>query len=632
MKRFLQILLIYLAVAWSTSHAQNMYNSIATAYVVTTISQSVVFNSAMQQGGTYTFSVLAHNGGGRAGESDTANVKIEFYTSANALVTSVNSTYNANLPNPNAVCGNPCIDPAVPWSTLTISTTLTSAQAANIAYAKVYMYGKDGSFWAGDYGPWYRAPTFTHNNGANLVYNPEFGPYNNIAAQGWTISPALGACQGAWGGSNPCIADSSGTPGVSTTGLVANQNGGGPDPNGGTTSGTPGGYNSTMTTSSPTGAPPPPPSPVPTAIYNQGVSTGVYITNHYPTSNNSPPGEGAANAFDNNPYTKYLNFDKYNAGVTIKLNAGRVVTGFTLTTANDFPGRDPTSYKLYGSNNGTTWTLIQDGNLSLSNNRYDTSAMITVTNSTAYVYYYIFFPTTKAGDGCGLDCDSMQIAEITYYYDFNDTTTSTDTGGGSVSNPSSFCCGGTNAPFNSNAQFNNRLAAFIARPYQDTVVAITQLGNSNYATVIQSGTKNNYSEIYVSGSNNTTNTTQTSTSASATNYIELDVIGSYNTVNLTQQSTGGTKGILATVTDASNTLTIQQKDGGNHYAEINLSGGNKSVNLLQQGSAAHMANITLTGGATSLTSSQSGSTQQHYSINFNCAQSSCSPITVTQGP
>ena len=55
------------------ANAQAVYNSIATAYVTTTISQQVVFNSAMQAGGTYTLSVLAHNGGGRAGQSDTAH-------------------------------------------------------------------------------------------------------------------------------------------------------------------------------------------------------------------------------------------------------------------------------------------------------------------------------------------------------------------------------------------------------------------------------------------------------------------------------------------------------------------------------------------------------------------------------
>ena len=144
-KRLLQFLFALSFCISASGQAVGMYNSIATAYVTTTISQNVVFNSTMQQGGTFTFSVLAHNGGGRAGQSDTANVKIEFYTSAGALVTSVNSTNSANLPNPNAVCGNPCIDPAVPWTNVTISSTLSSAQAATVAYAKISMYGIDGS-------------------------------------------------------------------------------------------------------------------------------------------------------------------------------------------------------------------------------------------------------------------------------------------------------------------------------------------------------------------------------------------------------------------------------------------------------------------------------------------------------
>jgi hypothetical protein len=248
----------------SNAFAQEAYNSIATAYVTTTISQDVVFNSTMQQGGTFNFSVLAHNGGGRAGQSDTANVKIQFYNSSGGLVTSVNSTNSANLPNPNAVCGNPCIDPAVPWTKVEISATLNSTQASQVVYAKISMYGIDGSYWAGDYGPWYRAPTFTLNNGNNLAYNPEFGPYNNVTAQGWVSSPGFGACQGAWGGSNACIVNSSGVPGTSTTGLVANANGGGPSATGGTTSGQPGGYNSTMSTTNPTGAPPPPATSSPT--------------------------------------------------------------------------------------------------------------------------------------------------------------------------------------------------------------------------------------------------------------------------------------------------------------------------------------------------------------------------------
>lgn len=193
------------------------------------------------------------------------------------------------------------------------------------------------------------------------------------------------------------------------------------------------------------------------------------------------------------------------------------------------------------------------------------------------------------------------------------------------------CCGGSNAGFAANPQFVTRVETFQARPAMDSKVTITQIGNNNSATVIQSGTPNNYSEISVTGNYNTTNTTQSSTDFTATNYIELTVSGNSNTVNLTQQSDGGTKGILATVNNNNNSLTINQSGTGSHYAEITLNGGSKTVNLTQSGSAAHMANINLSGGATSLTATQSGSNQQFYSITHNCAQVSCAAITVTQG-
>lgn len=359
--------------------------------------------------------------------------------------------------------------------------------------------------------------------------------------------------------------------------------------------------------------------------------TAVYITNITPYISNSPAGEQPAKAFDGSANSKYLHFDKKNSGITLTLNQGRVVTKFTLTTANDSPGRDPTYFRLYGSNDGVNWTLIKEDSLTLSNDRYTTSSEISLNNSNAYIHYHITFPQNKYGDSGG-ESGVVQIAEITLYYDNNNTLTSTDTSGGTIAGPTPpLCCGGSAAAFSANTAFVNRVQTFQNRVTQDSNVIITQIGNYNSANVQQSGTKNNYSEIYVSGNNNTTNTTQTSSNSSATNYIELDVLGSSNTVNLTQQSSGGSKGIMAEVNNNSNTLTIQQRDSGNHYAEINLTGGNKSVNLTQQGSAAHMAKITLSGGATSLTATQSGGVQQFYSITHNCATASCAAITVTQG-
>jgi hypothetical protein len=530
----------------------------------------------MRAGGTFTFSVLAHNGGGRPNENDTANVRIQFYTAAGALVSQVNSTYNANLPINNWSQGNPAAQTDVPWSTLTISSSNCGGSCAEVAYAKISMYGVDASYWAGDYGPWYRAPTFQLNGGGNLAYNPEFGPYNNVTAQGWTASPGFGSCQGAWGGSNPCIVNDQGVPGQSTVGLVANANGGGPSATGGTTSGTAGGYNSTMTTTNAgAGTGNAAPTPQPTPIYFN--NSTVKITNIWPTSNNSPAGEGAANAFDNNPNTKYLNFDKQNAGVTVKLNAGRVVNGFTITTANDFSGRDPTSYKLYGSNDGVTWVLIQEDALSLSNNRLTTSSMINITNSTAYAYYYIMFPTTKAGTGCGLDCDSMQIGEITYYYDANNTNTSTATGGSSTpvdpvqaasapQYPSYVTMGsGTpgNVTFGSAAQLDMSQQTKIDTWTNKTItdgnkIYIEQLGgDTNTYNINQDGNKN-LINLTNQGSNNSI-TLRQGVMGSGQNEMKLNLEGNNNVLNLNQATKLIQDGDLIKINGKTGELEILEK-------------------------------------------------------------------------
>ena len=371
-----------------------------------------------------------------------------------------------------------------------------------------------------------------------------------------------------------------------------------------------------------------PSGPVPTKIYMN--SSGVYVTRTIPTSNNSPAGEGPNNAFDNNPNTKYLNFDKKNAGVTVQLNSGRVVSGFTLTTANDFSGRDPTSYKLYGSNDGVNWTPIQEGPVSLSESRFWTSPTITVTNTTAYVYYYIYFPTTKSGDGCGLNCDSMQIAEITYIYDANSTVTSTATGT-NVTNPSSLCCGASASAFNANATNVSKVNAFANRTTQDSKVNVEQIGNQNSISISQEGTRNNYVNYTGNGTSNNINITQSGNASTVVNYVDLSVIGNMNYVNITQQSTGGSKGVFANVQDNNNSLIIQQRDSGNHYAEVSLSGGNKNVDILQQGSAGHMASVILSGQPTSLNLQQSGTGQNFYSIQFNCSTAGgCGTISVNQ--
>ena len=370
-------------------------------------------------------------------------------------------------------------------------------------------------------------------------------------------------------------------------------------------------------------------------------SNPVVISNIYPTSNNSPPGEGAANAFDGNPNTKYLNFDKANAGVTVKLSQGRVVQKFTITTANDFSGRDPTSYKLYGSNDGVTWTLIKQDSLSLSESRYWTSPEIQTGNTTAYVYYFILFPTTKAGNApagctgqCALPYDSMQIGEVTYYYDLNDGVTSTATGsGGTPSNPgqAGSVCADCAPTWPSDSDIS--LAESAQRNSAKSRVSNIVLGNSlhleqkigssgNSVTIEQTGNYNKIAGIgggtyaVVDGDNNTVNIRQGDTLGK--NLIEFNIVGNTNNVTIWQ---------------ARNPTTGLQdgNESGGHYAGVNVNGSTNTLSLRQSndggGTSGHFAYVDITGNNNNGTLKQTGNSEKTF---FGIVNGNTNIFDVTQ--
>ena len=355
---------------------------------------------------------------------------------------------------------------------------------------------------------------------------------------------------------------------------------------------------------------------------------------YIPSSMNSASGEFFSNAFDGNPSTKYLNFDKLNTGVMIKLSQGKVISGVTFTTANDSPERDPASFILYGSNDTVTWVVIDSKNISLSDNRF-TDSTYTIDNINAYVYYNMVFPTVKNAGAA----NSMQIAEITFIYDENNPTTSVDLGSNLpwTTFPGVYCCGGSGSAFNANPANTTKVYNFVYnRPHLGAQVFIDQIGNDNKVIVDQKGSIESYVNYTSNGSFNTTTINQTANSDSQVNFIDLTVNGNSNLINIDQNTytsiKATNKGAFINITDNNNILTLQQKDGGNHYANIELSGGNKHVDVLQQGAANHMTDIKLSGQPVDLSLQQSGATQQFYSINFNCATiGGCAPIQVQQG-
>jgi len=126
----------------------------------------------------------------------------------------------------------------------------------------------------------------------------------------------------------------------------------------------------------------------------------------FASSANSPAAEIAPNTVDNTSATKYLNFDKLNTGITVTTGPS-IVTGLSLTSANDAPERDPASYKLEGSNDGTTFTVIAQGSVPAFTARFQRQE-VAFANNTVYSIYRVTFPTVANAT----TANSMQISEI----------------------------------------------------------------------------------------------------------------------------------------------------------------------------------------------------------------------------
>ena len=355
----------------------------------------------------------------------------------------------------------------------------------------------------------------------------------------------------------------------------------------------------------------------------------MVISTIFPTSNNSPSNEGAANAFDNNPNTKYLNFDKQNAGVTVKLSQGRVVKKFTITTANDAVERDPASYKLYGSNDGVNWVLLSEGPLSLSDSRFAVSGEIAVANTNAYIYYFIKFPSIKNNSG-----NSVQVSEVTYYYDLDDGVTSTDTGtGGTPSNPGtagSVCADcAPSWPATSDISIAQTAQKSAAKGRVANIILGNHLyleqkigSSGNAVTVEQTGNYNKIAGIgggtyaIIDGDNNTVNIKQGDTIGK--NLIEFNVVGNTNNI---------------TVWQARNATTGMQtgQESGGHYAGVNVVGSTNTISLKQSNdggtTSGHFAYVDVTGSGNTATLKQIGNGEKTF---FGIVNGNTNVFDVTQ--
>lgn len=656
-----------LSMCYSAYSQSTGVNMVETSYVTDTISQTVVFNSTMQAGGTLTFSVQAHNGGGNAGTNDTANVKILFYNSSGGLVNSVATNYSRNLAIPNGYHG---VDPTVPWTTLSVTATNCGGSCANVAYAVVQMVGIDGSYWAGDYGPYYMQPVLSYNGGSNILYNPEFGTGNGTLVQGWSSTPGWGVCQGAYGGSNACSTNYSG--------VTANMNEGGYSATGGTTAAAPGGYTAapvaptvTSTTTS---------NSTKTIIVGgqqQTITTTTTVTNYSDGTSSTSTAAPVTTTVSNTAFTS-VHF-----GASQVADAQWDVTACTQTnTCNIYSTNPGVTYQpgspiTIGANQYVTfipntgadsaanpWIMIlvnADGTFTSLG-----SGHILVQGTDSNGYIYVFFVASDDWTGTLLSANlglTGQGVSFTGTAAPSPTQTNTLMGGGSASPLGAGQSGGTavaptvvstqnttiittatnGATVNTYSQpvtittwsdgttttanngsatlisstitgsgggitqqQQNDVNAFNANPINGSGIYIDQIGNNDVVTIRQTGSHN-----LIGGVNQ-----QAAKIRDSNNYISIKQgNGNLGKNEIDMSVTGGSNNLYLTQASDPNGISA-----GDNYQKVNVSGFSNTVTVGQTndgGLQGHFAEIDVTGNYNNVTVSQSNNTQKQAFISAN---------------
>ena len=123
------------------------------------------------------------------------------------------------------------------------------------------------------------------------------------------------------------------------------------------------------------------------------------------TSIQFPANEAPSNAVDDNPKTKYLNFDGKGSGLILEVG-NSVAVGIALTSGNDAPERDPKTFALHGSKDGSEFVPIAAGAVPSFSTRQQRKRF-SFDNSEAYSVYKLLFPELVGSEGT-----PMQISEV----------------------------------------------------------------------------------------------------------------------------------------------------------------------------------------------------------------------------
>lgn len=110
----------------------------------------------------------------------------------------------------------------------------------------------------------------------------------------------------------------------------------------------------------------------------------------------NPPGEVAANLADGNAGSKWLMF-KNSGWAQYDLDEAQPIARYTLTSGNDAAQRDPRDFRVQGSDDGTTWTTIDQRSGETFTGRGQTRVFDLDEPSAPYLHYRLEVLANQSG-------------------------------------------------------------------------------------------------------------------------------------------------------------------------------------------------------------------------------------------
>ncbi|QES87140.1 BT_3987 domain-containing protein [Rhizosphaericola mali] len=141
-------------------------------------------------------------------------------------------------------------------------------------------------------------------------------------------------------------------------------------------------------------------------------SSATFSFNYDDAPSYGDAGESASHLVDSNYTTKYLLFtyhpDMY---VQLRYSQPTVINAYTLTSGGDAPERDPRDWTFEGSNDGTSWTVLDTRTYQSFANRTETIQFNT-SNTTAYSIYRLNITSNNNGGSGLFQCAEWRLLQF----------------------------------------------------------------------------------------------------------------------------------------------------------------------------------------------------------------------------